>query len=88
MKQVSPVTMMRAGELQKFDSSIDDSLTSVQWSLPVGVIVLMYEDADGKKDRVAIWGKGQVDDLDIWDFNDKASRWSWAYIGDPGVKPQ
>jgi hypothetical protein len=83
MKQISPVTSVRAGELQDIPSDIDDSLTAIQWNLPEGVIVMLYEDADGKKDRVAIWGKGQVSDLDGWDFNDKASRWSWAYIGEP-----
>ena len=60
-----------------------DSLTSMKWNLPAGVVVTLYEDADGKKDRVSIWGSGQIDSLDVWDFNDKVSRWSWAYVGTP-----
>jgi len=87
MTQASPVTAVRVGELQKIDPSIDDSLTSLQWNLPPGVIVTMYQDGDGKKQRITIWGKGQVGDLDVWDFNDKVSRWSWAYIGDPKTVP-
>jgi hypothetical protein len=83
MQQINPVTAVKGGELQKMSGKLDDSLTSLRWNLPEGVIVMLYEDADGKKDRVAIWGKGQLSDLNLWDFNDKVSRWSWAYIGSP-----
>ena len=83
MKQISPATSVKAGELQQMPSGFNDTISSAQWNLPAGVIVLLYEDVDGKKDRVAIWGQGQISNLDTWDFNDKASRWSWAYIGEP-----
>jgi hypothetical protein len=55
----------------------------MRWNLPEGVIVMFYQDANGKKQQVAVWGQAQLADLDAWDFNDKASRWSWAYIGSP-----
>lgn len=81
MTPVSQVTSAKAGELQKVPGGMDDDLTSLRWSLPEGVVVILYEDADGRKARVAIWGKGQMANLGRWDFNDKVSRWSWAYIG-------
>jgi len=87
LHQVSPLTAQPAGALQDIPSNIDDSLTSIRWDLPDGVIVTLYEDADGKKDRVSVWGKGQLNDLDLWDFNDKVSRWSWAYVGAPPTSP-
>jgi hypothetical protein len=81
MKQVSPVTGQAAGQLHTVPAAEADSLTSLRWNLPDGVIVLLHQDADGRKQQAAIWGEGQIEDLDVWDFNDKASRWSWAYVG-------
>ena len=83
MKQVSPVTAVKAGELHPMPDGLDDNVASAQWLLPPGVIVLLHEHPDGKGDRVAIWGGGQMSDLGAWRFNDKGSRWSWAYIGQP-----
>ena len=83
MQQISPVSSVKAGELQFMPSGFDDSATSAQWSLPPGVIVQLYDRPDGKNNRVAIWGAGEMSDLGGWDLNDKASRWSWAYIGAP-----
>jgi hypothetical protein len=89
MKQVSPMTAEKHGELHAVPSHEADRLTSLRWNLPEGVIVMLYQDAGGKKQQVAIWGEGQVPDLDIWDFNDKVSRWSWAYVGAAGTpKPE
>ncbi len=81
MQQVTPVTSVPAGQLQKVPGNLDDKLTSVRWTLPEGVVVIFYEDADGEKARVAIWGKAQLTSLARWDFNDKISRWSWTYVG-------
>ncbi len=80
MQQVAPVTATKSGELQRVDSHQSDSLSSMRWNLPTGVIVMLYQDADGHKQQIALWGEGEVADLDAWDFNDKASRWSWGYI--------
>lgn len=85
LHQVSPLSAQTAGGLHDIPSNIDDSLTSIRWDLPEGVVVTLYEDADGKRDRVSVWGKGQLADLDLWDFNDKVSRWSWAYVGAPAT---
>lgn len=75
-----------ANTLHRLPEDLPDSLTSMRWNLPPGVVVMFYQDADGGKQQVPIWGNGQVADLDIWDFNDKASRWAWYYIGSPEVE--
>lgn len=75
-----------ANTLHRLPEDLPDSLTSMRWNLPPGVVVMFYQDADGGKQQVPIWGNGQVADLDIWDFNDKASRWAWYYIGSPDAE--
>jgi hypothetical protein len=83
MTQLSPVTMVKAGEVHRMAEGFDNEVVSAQWNLPAGVVVQLYEHADGKGERVAIWGEGQMSDLDAWNFSRQASGWSWAYIGDP-----
>jgi len=85
MEQVAPLTGQAFGELHRMPKKMGDSLTSMRWNLPEGVIILLYQDADGKKQQVAIFGEGEIADLDLWDFNDKISRWSWAYVGAPAT---
>lgn len=65
-----------------------DNLTSLRWSLPRGVVVTFYEDAEGDGDTVTIWGDGEVDSVSQWKFNDDASRWSWAYVGGAEDQPR
>jgi len=84
MEQVSPVTAQKAGEFQRMPKGTGDSLSSLRWNLPEGVVVVLYQDAGGGKQQTAIWGRGEIADLDTWDFNDKASRWTWSYVGAPG----
>ena len=81
MGQISPVTATAPNGLQRLPEGQADSLTSLRWNLPPGVVVVFYQDAGGTKQQAAIFGRGQIDDVDLWDFNDKASRWSWHYIG-------
>ncbi|MCI0366127.1 MAG: hypothetical protein L0Y44_12095 [Phycisphaerales bacterium] len=78
---VNSVTSNAANTLHELTGALSDSLTAMRWSLPPGVVVILYQDADGDKQQVPIWGNGQVANLDVWDFNDKASRWAWYYIG-------
>jgi hypothetical protein len=82
---VSPMSHA-ANTLHRLPEDLPDSLTSMRWNLPPGVVVMFHQDAQGDKQQVAIWGNGQVADLDVWDFNDKASRWAWHYIGSPDVE--
>ncbi len=82
---ISP-TAQAANALQRLPKDLPDSLTSMRWNLPPGVVVIFHQDAQGDKQQIPIWGSGQVTHLDIWDFNDKASRWAWHYIGSPEVE--
>jgi hypothetical protein len=85
MKQISPVSGQPHGQPHDLPSGVGDKLTSLRWNLPDGVIVMLHQTGDAEKQQVALWGSGQVKDLDVWDFNDKASRWSWSYVGSPAA---
>jgi len=45
--------------------------------------VVIFAAEDGGNDNIVIFGEGQIADLGKCDFDNKASRWSWAYIGSP-----
>jgi hypothetical protein len=81
MRAIDAVTSHAPGTAAKLDEPINDSLTSLRWNLPPGVVVVMYEDATGKGEQLALWGSGEVRTLSRYDFNDKASSWAWYYAG-------
>jgi len=62
-----------------------DNMTSVKWDLPPGVVVIFYENADGTGTQFPIWGRGQLDSVSQWSFNDKVSRWAWYSVGGRGT---
>src|SRR5688500_18773588 len=62
-----------------------DSMTSLKWDLPPGVVVVFYENADASGDMFTIWGRGQIDSVSLWAFNDKVSRWAWYHVGGGGA---
>ncbi|MHC4099809.1 MAG: zinc ribbon domain-containing protein [Planctomycetota bacterium] len=68
-------------EDQKFLRNIRDDMSSLKWNLPEGVIVIFYEDAAARGERIVVWGQGQIRSLRSWGFNDKVSRWAWYYVG-------
>jgi len=82
---VSGVTGHPSATLERLPKDLPDSMTSLRWNLPPGVVVVFYQDASGLKQQAAIWGSGQMPDIDVWDFNDKVSRWGWYYVGAPGA---
>ena len=59
----------------------ENAASSLRWNLPDGVIVLLSADDNGNN-NLALFGSGQYADLDPSGFNNRASRWAWAYIGD------
>ncbi len=84
--QIHPVTQMPVGRPQNFPDqhflqNIRDDMSSLQWNLPAGVVVVFYEDSAEKGEQLIIWGKGQISELSSRDFNDKVSRWAWYYVG-------
>lgn len=58
-----------------------DQMTSLKWDLSPGVVVIFYENADGTGTQFPIWGRGQLDSVSKWSFNDKVSRWAWYSVG-------
>lgn len=80
---ITPFTSDAHATLNKVPAGMNDKITSMRWNLPPGVVMMFYQDGDGRKQQAAIWGSGEINDVDAWDFNDKISRWSWHYIGSP-----
>lgn len=54
-----------------------DQMSSLRWRLPEGTVVVLYEDAEGKGNQMALWGEGEINSVAPWEFNDKLSRWAW-----------
>jgi hypothetical protein len=69
-----------AGNWTKLPGDKENWLSSLRWNLPEGVIVLFSAKDDGTND-IVIFGEGQYPDLSKINFDNSASRWSWAYIG-------
>lgn len=59
----------------------NDTMTSLKWNLPEGVIVVFYKDGDAKSRQYMVFGKGQDPDLSDNDFQDMASSWVWYRVG-------
>jgi hypothetical protein len=72
----------RINELHPIRGTLHDNADSIQWNLPPGVIVILYEhtDARNKGRQYAIWGRGQDDKLDNDGIGDRISAWAWYYI--------
>ena len=69
----------REGDLGK----MRDSMSSLKWNLPAGVVVVLYEDKDGKGEQFVIWGSGERSS--VGSFDNKLNRWAWFYVG--GAEP-
>lgn len=79
-RRVAAITSQRAGEWIKFPGEGENSLSSIRWSLPEGTVVILAAE-DGGNDNIVLFGEGQYSDLGSVDFDNQASRWSWAHIG-------
>jgi hypothetical protein len=88
MQQVARITTQKAGNPIALPGEFDNAASSIRWNLSEGVIVLLADDQDNSQ-HLGIWGQGQFADLGKCDFDDEASRWYWAYVGEPagGMKP-
>ena len=62
----------QSGAVRRCADNMDDQATSLRWNLAPGLLVVLFEDPDGKGDQLALWGKGQIPDLNKVDFNDQA----------------
>ncbi|HVP73413.1 MAG TPA: hypothetical protein VMS30_06710 [Phycisphaerales bacterium] len=81
-RAIAGITGQKAGDLQTLPGNTENSASSLRWSLPEGAVVIFAAE-DGGNDNIVIFGEGQIADLGKCDFDNKASRWSWAYIGSP-----
>lgn len=79
-QRVSGITGQKAGDWVKFPTEGENELSSVRWSLPEGTIVILSAE-DAGNDNIVLFGEGQYSDLGSVDFDNQASRWSWAHIG-------
>ncbi|MGE5611191.1 MAG: hypothetical protein ACM359_18220 [Bacillota bacterium] len=84
----------RLGDILATPAAMDQELANVhgvssaRWSLPPGVLVVLYAKSAGRGSEVFFWGKGQLESLNKWHFNDKASNWAWYYVGGvPNFRP-
>jgi hypothetical protein len=77
--RIENVTSQPPGVTEK-PGRVDD-MTSLKWDLPAGVLVVFYENGDGTGNQFPIWGRGQLESVSKWAFNDKVSRWAWYSVG-------
>jgi hypothetical protein len=75
------ITSQAPGLTERIGGTMPDSMTSLKWDLPPGVVVIFYQNADGTGTQFPIWGRGQLDTVSTWAFNDKVSRWAWYSVG-------
>ena len=56
--------------------TMEQSVASLQWSLPAGVLVVLYGGPDGTGKQFVIWGKGEQRSTSRWG-GDGVSSWAW-----------
>jgi hypothetical protein len=84
-QKVSDVTALPPGELQPIaapDGPLEE-LHSLQWNLPHGVIVVLYEHPDLTGRQFAVWGKGELRATRHWGSDGSIAGWAWFYVGTP-----
>jgi hypothetical protein len=85
-EKVAGINGIKAGDWHAFTNEKENAASSMRWNLPEGVVVIFAAE-DAGNDNLVIFGEGQNADLSQCDFDNKASRWSWAYIGSPMRDP-
>jgi hypothetical protein len=79
---IGPVTQFSLGQFHKTGGA-SDQMSSLRWNLPPGVVVMLYEDAEGKGRQLVLFGSGQYMSVSPWNFNDRVSRWAWYDVARP-----
>jgi len=84
-QKVCDVTTHPAGELQPITATDGplEALHSLQWSLPYGVIVVLYEKPDLTGRQFAVWGKGELRSTRHWGSDGTVAGWAWFFVGAP-----
>ena len=73
--KISPVTDRPQGVPQPVGGGLDNKVSSLRWNLPPGVVVILYDNADGTGRRQPFWGHGEMDDIRA--MNNRTSAWAW-----------
>lgn len=83
--KVAAVTDVPAGELQRLPESLDNRASSARWNLPPGIVVVLYDTAEGTGRRIPLWGTGVMPGLRVMD--NRVSAWAWYDIASEDAKP-
>ncbi len=76
--QIPDVTDKPEGALQPVEGPLNNKVSSLRWSLPPGIIVVLYDNANGSGQRLPIWGDGEWSDLRS--MSNKISAWAWYNV--------
>lgn len=85
MLKVEAVTDVPEGELQTLPDSMNNRASSMRWNLPAGVVVVLYDKADGTGRRMPLWGDGETPKLRS--MSDRISAWAWYNVAAEDAKP-
>ncbi len=83
--KIESVTSVPEGELQKLPDSLDNRVSSMLWNLPPGIVVVVYDAADGTQRRMPIWGDGRM--VDLGAIDQRISAWAWYDIASEDLTP-
>ena len=75
MMRIEDITDRPQGEMQRIEGRLEDKVSSLRWNLPPGIVVILYENADGTGRQLPIWGDG--DHVKLRPINDCISAWGW-----------
>lgn len=63
--------------LHRFARGVEDKFGSMRWDLAKGVVVVLYENADGNGHQFVMWGKNEVVDMEVPSFFRANSSFRW-----------
>jgi hypothetical protein len=85
-QKVCEVTTHPPGVLQPITTAAGgplEALHSMQWRLPHGVVVMLYEKPDLTGRQFAVWGRGELRATRHWGSDGTVAGWAWFYVGSP-----
>jgi len=77
---IQPVTAERPYRLHVLDKKLRNKVSSMEWSLPPGVVAVFYGETNGTGRQYVVWGSGRRGSLEDADFKRRASAWVWIYL--------
>ncbi len=77
---IHPLTSERAHQLVALHKHLRNKMSSMEWNLPRGVVVIFYQYTNGTGRQFVVWGSGRRGDLKDADFDNKAAACAWFYV--------